>query len=165
MSAWTLRARANPVLVAAAAALFVAALGAAATDIGPWYLGLKQPSWKPPDILFGPVWTLIYALTAYAGVLAWRYARDRAQQMRFMGLFALNALLNVGWSELFFGLQRPDWALIELVPFWLSIVVLIVAVAQVSHTAAWVLSPYLVWVTFAGVLNLAVVRLNAPFGA
>ena len=165
MSGWMLRARGNPVLVAAAAALFVAALGAAATNIGPWYLGLKQPSWKPPDILFGPVWTLIYALTAYAGVLAWRYARNRAHQMRLMGLFALNALLNVGWSELFFGLQRPDWALIELVPFWLSIVVLIVAVSQVSHTAAWVLSPYLVWVTFAGVLNLAVVRLNAPFGA
>ena len=165
MTARTLRSRiGNPVLVAAAAALFVAALGASATDIGPWYQGLRQPSWKPPDLLFGPVWTLIYALTAYAGVLAWRHGRDRAHRLRLMGWFALNALLNVLWSELFFKLQRPDWALAELVPFWLSIVVLIVAVAQVSHTGAWLLTPYLAWVTFAGVLNLRVVQLNAPFG-
>lgn len=165
MTTRTLRSRVgNPVLVAAVAALFVAALGASATDIGPWYQGLRQPSWKPPDLLFGPAWTLIYALTAYAGVLAWRYGRDRAHRIRLMGWFALNALLNVTWSELFFKLQRPDWALIELVPFWLSIVVLIVAVAQVSHTGAWLLTPYLAWVTFAGLLNLRVVELNAPFG-
>ena len=86
MTARTLRSRiGNPVLVAAAAALFVAALGASATDIGPWYQGLRQPSWKPPDLLFGLVWTLIYALTAYAGVLAWRHGRDRAHRIRLMG--------------------------------------------------------------------------------
>lgn len=161
----TAGARWNPVLVAAASALAVAALGASATDIGPWYQGLRKPAWQPPDLLFGPVWTVIYALTAYAGVLAWRHGRDRAQRLRLMGWFALNALLNVLWSEVFFRLQRPDWALIEWVPFWLSIVVLIVAVAQLSHAAAWLLAPYLGWVTFAGVLNLAVARLNAPFGA
>ena len=158
------RARWNPILLAAAAALAVAALGASATDIGPWYQSLRKPSWQPPDLLFGPVWTVIYALTAYAGVLTWRGARDRAQGLRLMGLFALNALLNVLWSELFFKLQRPDWALAEVVLFWLSILALAVAIAPVSQTAAWLLAPYLAWVAFAAALNLAVVRLNAPFG-
>ena len=68
------------------------------------------------------------------------------------------------WSELFFGRQRPDWALVEVVPFWLSIVLLIVALAPISRRASLLLLPYLAWVTFAAVLNLAVVRLNPPPG-
>ncbi len=153
----------NPVLVAFLAAVFVAMLGAAATDIGPWYQALRKPAWQPPDWLFGPVWTIIYALTAYAGVLVWR-SLDR-RRTAIIGLFAVNALLNVLWSELFFGLHRPDWALIEVVPFWLSIAALIAAVAPVTRRGAWLLAPYLAWVSFAAVLNLALVRINAPFGA
>jgi translocator protein len=152
-----------PVLTAAAAALAVAALGAAATTIGPWYLALRKPWWQPPDWAFAPAWTLIYALAALAGVLAWRHARSRAERQRILLLFAVNALLNVAWSELFFGLQRPDWALIETVPFWLSILVLIVALWPISRAASLVLVPYALWVAFAAWLNLAVVRLNGPF--
>lgn len=152
----------QPVAVAALAAMVVAGLGASATDIGPWYYSLRKPWWQPPDWLFGPAWTLIYGLIALAGVKAWNAARDRRQGLRIVGVFALNALLNVLWSELFFHFQRPDWALIEVVAFWLSILVLIVTAASVSPVAGWLLVPYLAWVTFAGVLNLAVVRLNAP---
>ncbi len=155
----------NPIVVAFLAATAVAALGASATDIGPWYQALRKPSWQPPDLLFGPVWTLIYALTALAGIKAWRAAPNRRTRERILVLFAANALLNVLWSELFFNFHRPDWALLEAVPFWASIVVLIAAVRPLSRTAAWLLAPYLAWVTFATVLNLAVVRLNAPFGA
>ena len=155
----------TPVAVAAGAAVVVAALGAAATDIGPWYQALAKPSWQPPDWLFGPAWTLIYGLIALAGVIAWRSARTRAARQRVLLLFSANALLNVLWSELFFGLHRPDWAVLETVVFWLSIVVLIAAVWPLSHRAGWLLAPYLAWVTFASVLNLAVVRLNGPFGA
>ena len=154
----------TPILVAAAAAMAVAALGASATDLGPWYYGLRKPSWQPPDWLFGPAWTLIYGLAALSGVLAWNAARGRAQRRRILGLFAANALLNVLWSELFFRLQRPDWALVEAVPFWLSILMLMAALWSISQAASWVLAPYLAWVAFAIVLNLAVVRLNAPFG-
>ncbi len=154
-----------PVAVAALTAILVAALGASATDIGPWYQALAKPSWQPPDWLFGPAWTLIYALIAVAGVNAWRAARTRAARQRVLLLFAVNALLNVLWSELFFNLHRPDWAVLETTVFWLSIVVLIAAVWPLSHRAGWLLAPYLAWVTFASVLNLAVVRLNAPFGA
>lgn len=155
----------NPVIVAALAAVAVAGLGASATDIGPWYLALRKPSWQPPDWLFGPVWTLIYALTALAGIKAWRAAPDRRTRERVLLLFAANALLNVLWSELFFHFRRPDWALMEAAAFWASIVVLIAAVWPLSRTAGWLLAPYLAWVTFATALNLAVVRLNAPFGA
>ena len=149
----------KPVAVAAGLAMFVAALGASATDVGPWYQALHKPSWQPPDWLFGPVWTIIFALTAYAGVLAWNASR-LPRRMQVMAIFALNALLNVLWSELFFNLHRPDQALIEVVPFWASIVGLIVAVGALSRRGAWMLAPYLAWVLFAGVLNLAIVRLN-----
>ncbi len=164
MTAWPTRRRPwRPVAVAALAAIVVAGLGASATDLGPWYYALHKPPWQPPDWLFGPAWTLIYGLIALAGVKAWSAARDRRQGLRIVGVFALNALLNVGWSELFFHFQRPDWALLEVVAFWLSIVVLIVTAGSVSPVAGWLLVPYLAWVTFAGLLNLAVVRLNAPF--
>lgn len=153
----------RPIVVAALAAVVVAGLGASATDIGPWYQALRTPSWQPPDWLFGPAWTLIYGLIALAGVKAWNAARSRRQRLSIVGMFALNALLNVGWSELFFNFHRPDLALLEVVAFWLSIVALIAFVWPASHTAGWLLTPYLAWVTFAGVLNLAVVRLNAPF--
>lgn len=156
--------RARPVLVAAGAAVLVALLGAAATRLGPWYYGLQKPAWQPPDWAFGPAWTVIYGLTALAGVLAWNRIRDRRTRLRVLGLFALNAALNVLWSELFFGAQRPDWALVEVVPFWLSILVLATALWPISHSASWALAPYVVWVAFAAMLNLAVVRLNGPFG-
>ncbi len=142
----------------------VAALGGSATDIGPWYFSLHKPSWEPPDWLFPVAWTLIYALTAMAGVIAWRAASSRVLRQRILVFFALNALLNVAWSEIFFKLQRPDWALVEVVPFWLSIV-LIFMIAPISSTASRLLVPYLVWVAFAAFLNLAIVRLNPGMGA
>jgi tryptophan-rich sensory protein len=154
----------KPVAVAAFCAVVVAALGVSATDLGPWYYGLRKPSWQPPDWLFGPAWTLIYALTALAGVFAWRGARDRNLRLRIITFFGANALVNVLWSELFFHFQRPDFALGEVVVFWLSILVLIVIVHPASPTASLLLVPYIAWVTFAAALNLAVVRLNAPFG-
>ena len=143
----------------------MALLGGAATQIGPWYYGLTKPAWQPPDWLFAPVWTLIYGLTALAGVMVWNRIADRERRMRMMALFALNALLNVLWSELFFGQRRPDWALSEVVPFWLSILVLMLLVFPVTRTGGWALVPYLLWVLFAGFLNLAIVRLNGPFSA
>ncbi len=156
---------AKPILLAAAAAIAIAILGGAATEIGPWYYSLHKPAWQPPDWLFGPVWTLIYGLTALAGVIAWSRIRNRERRLRVMALFALNALLNVLWSELFFGAKRPDWSLAEVVPFWLSILVLVLLLFPVSRAAGWALMPYLIWVMFAAVLNLAIVRLNGPFGA
>jgi len=153
----------KPVAVAAGAALLVAALGGAATDIGPWYESLRKPPWQPPDLLFGPAWTAIFALTALAGLRAWQRTPDIAGRGRVLVAYALNALLNILWSVLFFTVKRPDWALVEVVPLWLSIVALMAISGRRDRTAAWLLVPYLAWVGFAGVLNWSVVRLNEPF--
>lgn len=157
------RSRWTPVLAAAAAAIGVAGLGALMTDLGPWYQSLRQPSWKPPDWLFGPGWTLIFAFAAMAGVTAWRQAPNRASREWLLVLFALNGFLNILWSLLFFRLQRPDWALAEVGFFWLSILLLILVVSRYSKASSALLLPYLAWVTFAAALNLAVVQLNGPF--
>jgi len=152
-----------PILTAAIAASVLGILGALVTDLSPWYYGLRKPAWQPPDWLFGPVWTLIFGLAALAGILAWREAWGSADRTRILVLFAVNAALNVGWSWFFFRLHRPDWALVEVGFLWLSIVVLMVALWPMSRAASWLLAPYLVWVTFATVLNFAIVRLNQPF--
>lgn len=154
---------ARPVATAAACAFGVALLGGLMTDIGPWYLNLKQPPWKPPDWLFGPVWTVLYAMTAMAGVLGWRAAPRPETRQWLLVLLAANGFLNVLWSLLFFRLQRPDWALLEVWWLGLSVLLLIVFLARHERRAAGLLLPYLAWVAFAGVLNAAVVRLNGPF--
>jgi tryptophan-rich sensory protein len=150
-------------LWAAVAAIAVAGAGGWATELGPWYRALRQPDWKPSDLWFGPVWTLIYTLAATAAVKAWFTCTTRRERTRLVFAFALNGTLNVLWSWLFFRARRPDWALIEVVLLWLSIVLLIVLAARGSAAAAWLLLPYLLWVAFAALLNLSVVRLNAPF--
>jgi len=152
-----------PVLLAALAALVIGVLGFLATDITGWYQALEKPAWQPPDWLFGPVWTVIYALAALAGISAWQGASDAAGRNRILALFALNAFLNVFWSLLFFRLHRPDWALAEVVLLWLSIVLLMVGVRPLSKKSTWLLAPYLLWVSFAAVLNAAIVRLNPGF--
>ena len=157
--------RVKAVLVAAMAALAVAGLGALSTDIGSWYQSLKQPAWKPPDVLFGPAWTTLYALAAIAAVRAWERAPARADRDWLIALFAFNGFVNVLWSLLFFRLRRPDWALAEVGLLWGSIVLLIVVLGRYSRGSAWLLLPYLLWVTFAAALNRAVVQLNGPFGA
>ncbi|MCR9179585.1 MAG: tryptophan-rich sensory protein [Erythrobacteraceae bacterium] len=153
-----------PVTVATVAAVCVAALGATITDLGPWYQALEKPGWNPPDLVFPMGWTLIYALITISGITAWRAAPTAAKSEWVIMLFALNGFLNITWSLIFFRMQRPDWAFIELIGLWLSILVLIIYCERFSRTAAALLVPYLGWVSFAGALNWAVVQLNAPFG-
>ncbi len=151
--------------VAAPAAFFVALLGGLATRLGPWYEQLRKPSWQPPNWLFGPVWSVIFALITVSGVIAWRDAPSVWARETVVVLFALNAILNIFWSVLFFTLRRPDWAFFEVAPLWLSILLLIVAFWPFAPLAAVLLAPYLLWVGFAAYLNWTIVRLNAPFSA
>lgn len=153
-----------PITVATIAALVVAALGATITDLGPWYQGLQKPDWNPPDAVFPIVWTLIYASIWVAGITAWRATPTSAAAQWVISLFALNGFLNITWSLLFFRLQRPDWAMAELVFLWLSIVLLIVYCGRFSRLASILLVPYLIWVTVAGALNWGIIQLNGPFG-
>jgi tryptophan-rich sensory protein len=140
------------------------AVGGLSTHVGAWYRALRKPSWNPPNWLFGPAWTLILGLAAWAGVLAWTAAPDASVRWRIGVLYAVNMGLHVLWSPLFFTLQRPDWALIEAPLLWLSVLALVVGLAPLSTLAAWLLAPYLLWVAFAVVLNATIVRLNGPFG-
>jgi benzodiazapine receptor len=157
------RQRWQPVAAAAVSALIVALLGGLITVIGPWYYALQKPSWQPPDWLFGPAWTLIFALSALAGVAYWRHETSAGQRRQVILAFVANGLLNTLWSLFFFRLQRPDWALYEVGALWLSIVCLIALTGRASREAAWLLVPYLAWVSFASVLNWRIVALNGPF--
>jgi benzodiazapine receptor len=151
------------IAVAAAAAVFVLAAGAFLTTIGPWYRALRKPTWQPPDWAFGPAWTLIMTLVAVGGVLGWRATASPYLRGWMAALFVVNGVLHVSWSVLFFRLRRPDWALAEVVPFWLSIAGLIVLLGEDSGLAALALAPYIAWVSFAAFLNWTIVKLNGPF--
>jgi tryptophan-rich sensory protein len=153
-----------PSIVAGLVALGVAVLGGVLTDVGPWYQELRFPSWKPPNWLFGPAWTVIFTLIAIGAVLAWRDAPNDGERTLLLVLFGFNAVLNVMWSALFFAMRRPDWALIEVALLWLSILVLVLVIRRYSDVAAACLLPYLAWVSFASVLNRAIVRLNPGMG-
>jgi len=151
------------ILVSAAFATAVLGAGGMLTEIGPWYAQLRKPSWQPPNWLFAPAWTLIAILTVVAAVLAWDAAPDAAGRAEIIALFVINGALNMAWSLLFFKMHRPDWALIEVVLLWLSIAALMVGLAPMSVRAGWLLLPYLLWVSFASVLNRKIVQLNQPF--
>jgi translocator protein len=153
----------NPIIVATLVAIATAVMGGLLTKLGPWYFSLTQPSWKPPDWAFGPAWTLIFACTAASAVFGWWAARGTGKRATVAALFCVNVVCNSLWSLLFFFLQRPDWALIEVAFLWLSIVVLMCYLWPLSKRATLLLVPYLLWVTFAANLNWAIVEMNAPF--
>ena len=155
----------EPAAVAAAAAILVAVAGGVATTTDAWYRALRVPAWKPPDWAFGPVWTVIFVLTTAAGVLAWTGDPDPGARGVLLAAYAVNGVLNIAWSVLFFRFRRPDWALAEVAALWLSIAVLVAVTGRVSATAGLMNLPYLAWVSVAACLNLRIVRLNAPFRA
>ncbi len=151
------------VLVAVLITVAVLGVGGAMTTVDSWYRELRKPSWNPPDWAFGPAWTLILGLAAWAGVLAWDHAVDAAARWQVGILYGVNIVLHMLWSPLFFNLRRPDWALIEVPFLWLSVLALIVGLAPLAPLAPWLLAPYLLWVAFAAFLNLPIVRMNAPY--
>ncbi|MFZ9394744.1 MAG: TspO/MBR family protein [Erythrobacter sp.] len=153
-----------PFSVAAFAAMGVAFMGATITDLGPWYQSLDKPAWTPPDPVFPIAWTTIFALVCVAAVNAWERAPTTAKRDWVIGLFALNAFLNVLWSLIFFRMQRPDWAFAEVLLLWLSILFLIIFCWRISRRAGLLLLPYFAWVSVAAALNWQVVELNGPFG-
>lgn len=137
-------------------------LGAVATtpEIDTWYRTLEKPSWNPPDYIFGPVWTTLYVLMAIAAWLVWKPAGFQAAAVP-LSLFALQLGLNIVWSWIFFGMHKTGFAFAEIIVLWLAIVATTFTFAHHSKVAAWLMSPYLAWVTFASVLNFTIWRLNA----
>ncbi|MRI52694.1 tryptophan-rich sensory protein [Methylobacterium sp. DB1607] len=154
----------GPPIVAGLAALAVALAGGVATRTDAWYRRLRVPAWKPPDWAFGPVWTIIFALTTASAVIAWNADPDPMARARLVSVFAVNGALNIAWSVIFFRLRRPDWAFAEVLVLWLSILAVMAIVGAVSLPAALLNLPYLAWVSVAACLNRTIVRLNPPFG-
>ena len=144
-----------------AASFAAAGLGSIATvpALGDWYAGLVKPAWNPPNWIFGPVWTTLYAMMAVAAWLVWK--RGGPGRLPALILFGVQLALNVSWSWLFFGLRQPGAALAEILFLWLAIGATAWAFGRLSRPAALLFIPYLLWVSFAAVLNWALWRLNA----
>lgn len=147
---------------ASALLVFLAcAFGAASTGYffppGDWYAGLEKPFFNPPAWIFGPVWTVLYLMMSVAAWLAWQRTGWHARPIAlWFGQIALNAL----WTPLFFGLHWLGIALLELAALWVLILLTLLAFRQVSRPAAWLMTPYFAWVSFAWVLNLSLWWLN-----
>ncbi|APW60438.1 TspO/MBR family protein [Paludisphaera borealis] len=140
-----------------------AAIGTAATipNLSPWYAGLRKPPWIPPSSLFGPVWTVLYLLMSLAAWLVWRHRNTHREDVQTaLGCFVFQLALNAAWSWLFFGLHQTGLAFAEILSLWLVIAATILSFFKISRGAALLLVPYLLWVSFAAVLNGAIHRLN-----
>ena len=142
---------------------FVTASSGALFKPGAWYESLAKPWWRPPNWLFPPAWAVLFATIAIAGWMVWGVAGLTGAAVPFL-IYAVQLVLNFCWSALFFGLRRPDLAFAEVLLLWASILATIVAFHGVDPAAAWLLVPYLCWVTFAAVLNFAMMRLNPHHG-
>ena len=141
----------------------IAGVGNLLTELGPWYFQLKQPPWKPPDAAFGAIWSVIFSLCAISAWVAWHAAPTSGRRAKVVGLYLYNGALNILWSFFYFHLHRPDWAMWEWFPLWLSVLWLVQGLWRESRLASLLVLPYLIWVSAAGVLNHDTITLNGPF--
>jgi tryptophan-rich sensory protein len=141
---------------------FIAAgIGAAASiQAGPFYAQLVRPEWAPPSAVFGPVWTVLYALMGIGAWLVWRVGGFRAAN-NALTLFLVQLALNALWSWLFFGWHRGAWAFADILLLWALIVATLIAFWRIRPLAGALLVPYLLWVGFAAALNYSVWQLNS----
>ncbi len=132
---------------------------ATATSIGSWYVTLNKPWFNPPNALFGPVWTVLYIMM---GIALYRVWRSPSTSVRNAALrwFALQLALNFAWSFLFFYFHHIGVALLDISVLLITIILTIVGFAKVDKSAAWLLFPYVCWVSFATILNAAIFSLN-----
>jgi tryptophan-rich sensory protein len=142
--------------------LIAGALGSMFTtpQIPGWYANLAKPSFNPPSWLFGPVWTALYVMMGISLFLVWRAGLAERRVQLAVGFFIAQLACNVCWSYAFFGRQSPLAGLVVIVALWILIVITILASAPVSKAAALLLIPYLLWVSFASILNASLWRLN-----
>lgn len=150
------------IIVVGGLCLGAGALGGLFTSpsIPTWYASLAKPSFTPPSWVFAPAWTTLYILMAIAAILVWARGWRRPGVKPALGVFLGQLVLNVLWSAVFFGWRSPGGAVVVISLLWLGIILTILLFRRVSPVAAALLLPYLLWVTFAAVLNVAVWRLN-----
>jgi tryptophan-rich sensory protein len=132
------------------------------TGPGSWYASIAKPSFNPPGFLFAPVWTTLYILMGISLYLVWMEGLSGKNVTPAAIFFAIQLGLNALWSFLFFGLQSPFLGLVEIVILWVFIAGTIILFHRVSRPAAYLLVPYLLWVTFASFLTYTIWTLNMP---
>jgi translocator protein len=131
------------------------------SEIPGWYQTITKPSWNPPGWVFAPVWTTLYILMGVALYLVWKNENvDSRIKRAAIILFAVQLILNFFWSLIFFKQHQIGWAFAEIMTMWIFIVLTIFAFAKVNNIAAWLLVPYISWVSFASILNYTIWKLN-----
>lgn len=152
-----------PKLILSVLIVFTAgALGTVATlpEITTWYAQLAKPAWTPPDWAFGPVWSTLYVLIGVALFLVWRQGLDRRDVRYALLIFAIQLILNILWSVVFFGLHSLLGGFILILLLWIAIFANIIAFYVISRAAGLIMIPYLVWVSIASYLNYSVYLIN-----
>jgi tryptophan-rich sensory protein len=143
-----------PQLVGGTAAYFTV------TGTGSWYQSIQKPSWNPPNWIFAPVWTALYIMMGLAFYFVWKADAPTVQKRRATLLWTVQLLLNFLWSFLFVNQHQIGWALVEIICLWIGILATILSFAPIHKVAAWLLVPYICWVSFATLLTGAIWQLN-----
>jgi len=125
-----------------------------------WYATIEKPGFTPPNWVFAPVWTTLFVLMGVSAYLVWNKGLENKNVKMALLIFSIQLALNMLWSFLFFGLKSPLYAFFEILILWLVIMLTIVNFSRISKTASWLLIPYIIWVSFAAILNFSIVRLN-----
>ncbi len=141
--------------------LLISAVGGAVTltSVNTWYQELIKPSFTPPDWIFSPVWLTLYLLMGISAWLVWRETRSKSKKLPFF-VFGVQLALNLTWSFIFFGARSIGWALIEISFLWVAIAINIFLFWRIKNLAGWLLVPYILWVSFAIILNASIFELN-----
>ncbi|MEO6850668.1 MAG: TspO/MBR family protein [Mucilaginibacter sp.] len=129
-------------------------------EIVGWFSKLNKPSFNPPNWLFAPVWTILYILIGVAAYLVWMKVKNTSTYKTATLIYVIQLMLNFSWSIVFFGMHHILGALVVIVLLWMTIILNMVYFSRFSKPAAWLLLPYLLWVSFATALNLGILLLN-----
>ena len=129
-------------------------------SIPTWYATLTKPTFNPPSWVFAPVWTTLFVLMGIAAFLIWKKGLERKDVKIALSIFIGQLILNMLWSIIFFGLHNPGLAFIEIIFLWAAILVTIIYFHKISKLAAWLLVPYILWVSFAAFLNFSIWQLS-----
>jgi len=139
---------------------FIGSIFTTPTVKSDWYINLNKPSFQPPDWLFGPVWVTLFLLMGISLYLIWNTQGDEVKVTIPLGIFIFQLILNIMWSYFFFYLRNPLWAFVEILILWIAIWITMIFFFRINKAAGLLLTPYLVWVGFASVLNFFLWNLN-----
>lgn len=131
-----------------------------APAIPEWYAQLEKPDFQPPDWIFGPVWVTLYTLIGIASYVIWRKRAEKPAAGKALFVYALHLSVNALWPVLFFGLREPGWAMVGIVLLWVMIAWVMQLFYRVDRRAAYLMIPYLLWVSYAALLNYAIWQMN-----